>query len=41
MDGGGEVISMAEFVYLVGAWYLAITVARLSFWIEDVIEGKR
>ena len=41
MDGGREAVSMAEFVYLVGAWYLAITVARLTFWIEDVIEGKR
>ena len=31
---------MADFVYLVGAWYLAVTVARLTFWIEDIIEGK-
>ena len=32
---------MESFVYLVGAWYLAITVARLTFWIEDIIEGRR
>lgn len=32
---------MAELVYLVGAIYIAVTVARLTFWIEDIIEGKR
>ena len=32
---------MESFVYLVGAVYLAVTVARLTFWIEDIIEGKR
>ena len=32
---------MAEFVYLVGAWYLAVTVSRLTFWIEAIIEGRR
>ena len=32
---------MADFVYLVGAVYLAVTVSRLTFWIEDIIEGKR
>lgn len=32
---------MAELVYLVGAVYIAVTVARLTFWIEDIIEGKR
>ena len=41
MDGRRETVSMAEFVYLVGAWYLAVTVARLTFWLEDIIEGKR
>lgn len=32
---------MESFVYLVGAIYIAVTVARLTFWIEDIIEGKR
>ena len=32
---------MEDFVYLVGAVYIAVTVARLTFWIEDIIEGKR
>lgn len=32
---------MADFVYIVGAVYLAVTLARLTFWIEDVIEGRR
>lgn len=32
---------MEELVYLVGAVYIAVTVARLTFWIEDIIEGKR
>ena len=32
---------MEDFVYLVGAVYLAASVARLTFWIEDIIEGKR
>ena len=32
---------MESFVYLTGAVYLAITVARLTFWLEDIIEGKR
>ena len=41
MDDRRETVSMAEFVYLAGAWYLAVTVARLTFWIEDVIEGRR
>ena len=31
---------MAEFVYMVGAVYVAVTVARLTFWIEDIIEGR-
>ena len=41
MDGGSEGVSMVELVYLVGAIYIAITVSRLTFWIEDIIEGKR
>ena len=41
MDGGREAVSMADFVYLVGAVYVAVTVARLTFWIEDIIEGRR
>ena len=41
MDDGRVVVSMAEFVYLTGAVYIAVTVARLTFWIEDIIEGKR
>ena len=32
---------MENFVYLVGAVYIAVTVARLTFWIVDVIEGRR
>ena len=32
---------MESFVYLVGAVYVAVTVARLTFWIEDIIEGRR
>ena len=32
---------MADFVYLTGAVYIAVTVARLTFWLEDIIEGKR
>ena len=32
---------MEDFVYLVGAVYLAASVARLTFWIEDIIEGRR
>ena len=32
---------MESFVYLTGAVYLAVTLARLTFWIEDMIEGKR
>ena len=31
---------MESFVYLVGAVYLASTLARLVFWAVDVIEGK-
>ena len=32
---------MAEFVYIVGAVYIAVTVARLMFWAVDIIEGRR
>ena len=32
---------MESFVYLVGAVYLASTLARLVFWAVDVIEGSR
>ena len=32
---------MADFVYLTGAVYIAVTVARLTFWMVDIIEGKR
>ena len=32
---------MEGFVYLVGAVYLAVSVARLTFWAVDVIEGRR
>ena len=32
---------MEGFVYFVGAVYLAANVARLTFWIESIIEGRR
>ena len=32
---------MESFVYLVGAVYIAVTVARLMFWAVDAIEGRR
>ena len=32
---------MEAFVYFVGAVYIAVTVARLTFWVVDVIEGRR
>ena len=31
---------MESFVYLTGAVYIAVTVARLMFWAVDVIEGR-
>ena len=31
---------MESFVYLIGAVYIAVTLARLTFWVVDVIEGK-
>ena len=32
---------MEAFVYFVGAVYLAVSVARLTFWAVDIIEGRR
>jgi hypothetical protein len=32
---------MESFVYLVGAVYLAVSLARLTFWAVDMIEGRR
>ena len=32
---------MEDFVYLTGAVYIAVTVARLTFWVVDAIERKR
>ena len=32
---------MENFVYLTGAVYIAVTVARLTFWFVDIIEGRR
>ena len=32
---------MEDFVYLTGAIYIAVTVARLTFWVVDIIEGRR
>ena len=32
---------MEDFVYLTGAVYIAVTVARLTFWVVDMIEGRR
>ena len=32
---------MEGFVYLTGAVYVAVTVARLTFWVVDIIEGRR
>lgn len=31
---------MTDFVYLTGAIYLSATLARLAFWVEDIIEGR-
>lgn len=31
---------MESFVYLTGAVYIAVTVARLLFWAVDIIEGR-
>lgn len=32
---------MEDFVYLTGAVYIAVTVARLTFRAVDIIEGRR
>ena len=32
---------MEDFVYLTGAVYITVTVARLTFWVVDIIEGRR
>ena len=32
---------MESFVYLTGAVYIAVTLARFTFWVVDVIEGRR
>lgn len=32
---------MEDFVYLTGAVYIAVTVARLMFRAVDIIEGRR
>ena len=32
---------MEGLVYLTGAVYIAVTLARLTFWVVDVIEGRR
>ena len=31
---------MESFVYLTGAVYIAVTLARLTFWVVDVIERR-
>ena len=31
---------MEGFIYLTGAVYLASTLARLVFWVVDMVEGK-
>ena len=32
---------MEDFVYLTGAVYIAVTLARLTFWAVDMVERKR
>ena len=32
---------MEGFIYLTGAVYIAVTLARLTFWVVDMIERKR
>ena len=32
---------MESFVYLTGAVYIAVTLARLTFWVVDMVERKR
>ena len=31
---------MESFVYLTGAVFLAVSVARFTFWVVDIIEGR-
>ena len=32
---------MESFVYIVGAVYVAVSVARVVFWAVDMVEGRR
>ena len=32
---------MESFIYLTGAVYIAVTLARLTFWVVDMVERKR
>ena len=32
---------MESFVYFVGAVYVAVSLARVVFWVVDIIEGRR
>ena len=32
---------MEGFIYLTGAVYIAVTLARLTFWVVDIIERRR
>ena len=32
---------MESFVYLTGAVFIAVTLALLTFWVVDIIEGRR
>ena len=32
---------MEGFIYLTGAVFIAVTLARLLFWAVDIIEGRR
>ena len=41
MDGRREAVIMAELVYLTGAVYIAVTLARLMLRAVDIIEGRR
>ena len=40
MDGRREAVIMVELVYLTGAVYIAVTLARLTFWAVDMVERK-
>ena len=41
MNDRREAVIMTELVYLTGAVYIAVTLARLTFWAVDMIERKR